>query len=274
MMLVSGKGLAFDNIEVQYTEAKNNYELTKTNYDRKLALSQNKIVSDKEAESAKADYENAKAVYNNLKANFNSAGQSVVSPQNGAIKHVFVKNGQYVEAGEELYSVVNNNKLIVNAELQQKYYPYLSLISSFNIKSSADNNIYTQEELNGKLLSYGKDIDEGEGYLIPVNFHINNEKGFLPGSFVEIYIKTKSDKKALLAPNSALIEEQGNFYVFVQKTPELFEKREVKLGVSDGINSEIIAGLNGDERIVSKGAIIVKLAAVSNSLDPHAGHVH
>ena len=62
--------------------------------------------------------------------------------------------------------------------------------------------------------------------------------------------------------------------MFVQLSPELFEKREVKLGVSDGINSEIIAGLNGDERIISKGAIIVKLAAVSNTLDPHAGHVH
>ncbi|NOQ26817.1 MAG: efflux RND transporter periplasmic adaptor subunit [Bacteroidales bacterium] len=271
---ISGKGLASDNIEVQYTEAKNNYELAKTNYDRKLALSQNKIVSEKEVESAKADYENAKAIYNNLKANFNSAGQSVASPQNGSIKHVFVKNGQYVEAGEELYSIVNNNKLIVNAEVQQKYYPYLSLISSFNIKSFTDNKIYTQSELNGKLLSYGKDIDEDEGYLIPVNFHIDNKYGFLPGSFVEIFIKTKSDKKALLVPNSALIEEQSNFYVFVQLSPELFEKREVKLGVSDGINSEIIAGLNGDERIISKGAIIVKLAAVSNTLDPHAGHVH
>lgn len=274
LMSVSGKGLASDNIEVRYSEAKNNYELAKTNYDRKLALSQNKIVSEKEVESAKADYENAKAIYNNLKANFSGTGQNVISPQDGVIKHVYVKNGQYLEAGEALYSVVNNNKLIVKAEVQQKYYPYLSLISSFNIKSSSDNKIYTQNELNGKLLSYGKVIDEDEGYLIPVNFHIDNKKDFLLGSFVEIYIKTKSDKKALLVPNSALLEEQGNFYVFVQKTPELFEKREVKPGISDGINSEIISGLIDDERIVSKGAVIVKLAAVSNSLDPHAGHVH
>lgn len=273
LMRISGKGLASGNIEVQYNEAKNNYELAKNKYDRKLALSQNRIVSDKEVESAKADFENAKAIYNNLKANFNANGQSVASPQNGSIKHVFVKNGQYVESGEELFSVINNNKLIVNTDLQQKYFPYLSSITSFNLKSW-DNKIYTQDELNGKLLSYGKYIDEDEGYLIPVNFHIDNKNDFLPGSFVDIFIKTKSDKKALLVPNSALVEEQSNFYVFVQLTPELFEKREVKIGVSDGINTEIINGLNDDERIISKGAIIVKLAAVSNTLDPHAGHVH
>lgn len=274
LMSVSGKGLASDNIEVQYTEANNNYELAKNNYDRKLALSQNKIVSDNEVESAKADYENAKAIYDNLKTNFNRAGQSVSSPQNGFVKHVFVKNGEYVEAGDAVCSVISNDNLIVKAEVQQKYYPDLSLISSFNIKSYIDNKIYTESELNGKLLSYGKDIDEDKGYLIPVNFQINNENAFLPGSFVDIYIKTKSDKKALLVPNRALIEEQGNYYVFVQLTPELFEKREVKLGVSDGVNTEIITGLNNYERIVSKGAVIVKLSAVSNSLDPHAGHVH
>ena len=162
----------------------------------------------------------------------------------------------------------------MKADLQQKYYPYLSLMSSFNIKSSSDNKIYTQDDLNGKLLSYGKYIDEDEGYLIPVNFHIDNTNDFLPGSFVEIFIKTKSNETALLVPNSALVEEQSNFYVFIQLTPELFEKREVKIGVSDGLNTEIISGLTGNERIISKGAIIVKLAAVSNTLDPHAGHVH
>ena len=71
-----------------------------------------------------------------------------------------------------------------------------------------------------------------------------------------------------------MVEEQANYFVFIQLTPELFEKREVKIGLTDGISTEIISGLTKNDRIVTKGAIIVKLAAVSNSLDPHAGHVH
>jgi hypothetical protein len=89
-----------------------------------------------------------------------------------------------------------------------------------------------------------------------------------------MYIKTKSNQETVIVPNSSLVEEYGNYFVLVQLTPEMFEKREVKTGLSDGINTEIIVGLSEGERIVSKGAIIVKLAAVSNTLDAHSGHVH
>ncbi len=60
----------------------------------------------------------------------------------------------------------------------------------------------------------------------------------------------------------------------MQVTPELFEKREVKTGITDGIKTEILSGLSTHERIVTKGAFLVKLAQSSGALDPHAGHVH
>lgn len=274
LLNVSGSGLANENTNVRFQEVQNNYELSKSNYERTKALYQNKIVSEKELENAKRDFENAKAIYDNLKKNFNENGQVVISPKNGIVKHIHVKNGQYVEAGEKLFVVAGNKNLLIKAELQQKHYAVLNAISSVNIKSIIDNKIYSLTDLNGKLISYGKSIDEEEGYLIPVNFQIENNNKFLSGSFVEVFIRTKSNEKALIVPNSALVEEQGNFYVFVQLTPELFEKREVKIGDSDGTDTEILSGLSSAERIVSKGAIIVKLAAVSNSLDPHAGHVH
>ncbi len=274
-LTISGNGLANDNAEVRFLEAKNNFEAAKADYERKLALSQNQIVSEKEVEEAKVIYENAKAVFENLESNFNESGQVVFSSEKGTINHVYVENGQYVEAGEALFSVCKEeHKLIVKAEVQQSYFPYLSSITSFNIKSTTNNKYYSERELNGKLLSYGKHIDGDEGFLIPVNFQIDDNENFLAGSFVEIFIKTNSKEKALLVPNSALVEEQANYFVFVQITPEMFEKREVKIGLSDGIKTQIITGIKETDRIVTKGAIIVKLAAVSNSLDPHAGHVH
>ncbi len=274
LLNVSGSGLANENANVRFQEVQNNYELSKSNYERAKALNQNKIISEKELENAKRDFENAKAIYDNLKKNFNENGQVVTSPKNGIVKHIYVKNGQYVEAGEKLFAVSSNKNLILKAELQQKHFAVLNSISSVNLKSIIDNQIYSLTDLNGKLISYGKNIDEEEGYLLPVNFQIENNSMFLSGSFVEIYIRTKSNENVLIVPNSALVEEQGNFYVFVQLTPEFFEKREIKIGDSDGTDTEILSGLSSAERIVSKGAIIVKLAAVSNSLDPHAGHVH
>lgn len=274
LFTISGKGLANDNLEVRFQEAKNNFEAAKADYERKEALSEKQIVSIKELETSKVNYENTKAIYDNLRNNFNAKGQIVTAPGGGIVKHIFIKNGEYVDAGDPLFSFSNDDKLVVKAEIQQKNYSQLKSISSFSIKSYINDKFYTQDDLNGKLLSYGKSIDEIESYLVPVNFEIDNNQGLIKGSFVDIYIKTKSKDDVLIVPNSSLVEEYGNFFLFVQLTPELFEKREVKVGASDGINSEIISGLTEKERIVSQGAIIVKLAAVSNSLDPHAGHVH
>jgi hypothetical protein len=54
----------------------------------------------------------------------------------------------------------------------------------------------------------------------------------------------------------------------------MFEKREVKIAGTDGLQTEVISGLNADERIVTQGAMQVKLAKSTGALDPHAGHVH
>jgi multidrug efflux pump subunit AcrA (membrane-fusion protein) len=54
----------------------------------------------------------------------------------------------------------------------------------------------------------------------------------------------------------------------------LFEKRLVVPGVTDGRNTRINSGINSGERIVTNGAISLKLAQGTGALDPHAGHVH
>ena len=104
--------------------------------------------------------------------------------------------------------------------------------------------------------------------------HLLIEFSFVSGGFVELYLKTQSSTQALTISNAALLEEQGIYFVFVQVHPELFEKREVKVGVCDGLKTEIIKGINPQDRVVTKGAILVKLAQATGTLDAHSGHVH
>ncbi len=89
-----------------------------------------------------------------------------------------------------------------------------------------------------------------------------------------MYLMTRPDTEALTVPNTAFIEEQGIFYIYVQENPEEYEKREVKTGTTDGLRTVIISGLTDDERIVTRGAVFIKLAQSAGALDPHAGHVH
>lgn len=270
---IESSNMADNNMSVRYAEASNNYELAKTEYERKQHLAKDKIVSTSELQRAKAEYENAKAVYETIKNNFSQSGQKVTSPIGGYVCQLMVKNGEYVEAGKPIMSVSQNKKLYIRAELQPRYYSVLNNITTANFRIPKTNTSYRLEDLEGKLISFGKSADNGN-VLIPVTFEMNNSVGLLSGSFVDLYIKTQSDSPMLTVANGALIEEMGNFFVFVQLTPELFEKREIQKGATDGYRTAVLGGLKAGERVVSKGAVLVKLAQASGALDPHAGHVH
>jgi len=266
-------GLANNNSRVRFMEARNNYEKAKSDYERAEELAKDKIVSEKDLLSAKNQYDNAKLIYDNLNKNFNSSGQSVVSPMNGFVRHLFVQNGQYVKAGQPIVSISQNKTLLLRAEVQQKYAPILGAINSANIRTLHDNKTYTLEQLNGQVISFGRNTNN-DNYLIPVSLQIDNKESFVPGGFVELYLKTLTNTQALIIPNTALLEEQGNYFVFVQITPELFEKRVVDPGATDGLKTEILNGITQNERIVAMGAIFVKLAMATGSLDAHSGHNH
>jgi RND family efflux transporter MFP subunit len=270
---VSGSDMADNNLGVRMIEAQNNYERTQLEYERKKSLAADKIVSDKDLLIAKNEFENSKATYDMLRKNFSSAGQTITSPISGFVKQTFVSNGQYVTAGQPLVSVTKNKTLLLRADIQQKYAPLMQSFSSANIRTLHNNTTYTLEQLNGKLLSYGRNTNS-DNYLVPVSLQIDNTGGFISGAFVELYLKTITSSRAVTIPNEALLEEQGNFFVFVQVHPELFEKREVSPGSTDGIRTEIKSGILDSERIVTKGAIMIKLAQSSGTLDAHSGHVH
>ena len=270
---ISGSELSENNIAVRYAEAKNNLEKAKADYERASELAKDKIIAEKDLLVAKNQYENAKAIFDNLNNNFSASGQSVKSPVGGFVKQVFVKNGSYVEAGQPIVTVAQNKTLLLVAEVQQKYAAMLGSITSANIHSVQDNQTWSLEQLNGKVLSYGKATNT-DNYLIPVSLQIDNKGSFTAGGFLEVYLKTFTNSQALTVPAGSLLEEQGIYFLYVQITPELFEKREVKIGATDGIRTEIISGISTEERIVTRGAILIKLAQVTGTLDAHSGHVH
>lgn len=273
LFTISGSGLVNNNSTVRFLEAKNNYEKTQQDYERKKELCAEKIISEKALLEVKYLYENAKAVYENLQKNFNASGQQVTSTLNGYIKRILVQNGQFIETGQPLVVIAQNKTLVLHADVQQKYAPLLSTINAANIRTLYNQKTYTFEELNGKVLSYGKDANSNN-FLVPVHLQIDNIGSFVSGGFVEIYLKTLTNTKALVIPNTSIIEEQGLFFVFVQNNPELFEKREIQPGATDGVLTEILSGISINERIVTKGAMLIKLAQASGKLDAHSGHAH
>jgi len=269
---ISGKNLTDGNTETRYTQAKVAYNKAKADFDRAEELVKDNIVSQRDFLDTKARYETEQANYNNLSRNYQSGGQKVVSPISGFVKNILVAEGQYVSVGQPIASVSQNRSLVLTAEVSQKYFSKLPLISSANFKTAYDNNTYSIESLNGKLLSYGKSNDANT-LFIPVTFSFDNKGEVVPGSLVEVYLKLQSFDGAMVIPVSSLIEEQGIFYAYVQTAGESFVKRELKLGGTDGINVQVLAGLNEGERVVTKGGYQIKLATASGAIPLH-GHAH
>ena len=283
LFMIDGNTTVDNNLAVRFAEVESEYNRAKAEYERKMELAKENIVSQSDLLKAKTDFTNAEANYNNLKHNFTANRQTRIgeeaihvlgqTPIGGFVTRVLVQNSQFVEAGQPVIVVSQNRDLFLKAELQPRYFDLLDKITTANIRFLNTNSIFSIEELGGRLLSYGKSADINNP-LIPVIFQINNVGSLLPGSFVEMFIKTQTSTQAVTVPNEAIIEEMGNFFVYVQLTPELFEKRAVKTGVTDGICIEITEGITAGDRVVSKGAMMVKLAQASGALDAHAGHVH
>lgn len=273
LFTIDASGMADNNLSVRVAEAQNEYNRAKAEFERKSDLAKDNIVSQSELLRAKTDFDNAQANYNNLRRNFGNGSQSVSSPISGYITSVLVRNGQFAEAGQTVLTVSQNQNLFVKAEIRPKHFQNLSEIATVNFRMLDKSRTYTLEELDGKLVSFGKSTDLANP-LIPVVFQINNRAGLLSGSFIEMFIKTQSGNQAIAVTNDAVVEEMGNYFVYVQLTPEFFEKRLVKKGGTDGVYTEILDGLNDGERVVSKGAILVKLAQSAGAVDAHSGHVH
>lgn len=272
LFTIAGGDITEGNIDAVYKEAKANYDKAKADYDRAKELVKDKIVSEKDFQDTKLKFENAQITFNTIAKNYSANGQNISSTMNGFVKNILVTEGQFVVAGTPLATISKNKKFILQANVSQKYFGKLSSVTSANFKTTDNEKVYNTQELNGKVISYGKSADASSPF-IPITFEIDNTGNLIPGSVAEVYLKSFPIPDALVIPISSLIEEQGNFFVYVQTEGESFQKREVKLGASDGINVQLLSGVTEGERVVTKGSYQIKLSTASGTLPAH-GHEH
>lgn len=63
-------------------------------------------------------------------------------------------------------------------------------------------------------------------------------------------ILDKKEKVNSIQEKDLIFDKDGKIYVEVEKSKAVFEKREVKTGISDGINIEIISGIDQKDMII------------------------
>lgn len=269
---ISSQGLLQSNLEEKYQVAKARLERTKADFRRAEDLASKQIIGQKEYEQRKMDYSIAQAEFQTLTNSYNAGGQSIVASMSGIIKNVMVSDGQFVAEGTPLVEITNSRRLLLQAEVSQKYLPQLSHLKSANFKTPYQDTVQSLTDYNGRLLTYGKVLEPGSSF-IPVIFELDNLRQLIPGSFVELFLLTAPIENALVIPKSALMQDYNLHYVYVEVAGESFEKRPVRLGVDDGFQVQVLSGLAEGDWVVTKGAYQIKMASMSSTIPAH-GHEH
>lgn len=84
------------------------------------------------------------------------------------------------------------------------------------------------------------------------------------------------DREGVLSiPVSALSEAQGVFYAYVQLDEEdEFERRELRIGASDGIRVEVLSGLEEGDIVVTQGVSQLRMAGAAGVIPEAHNHSH
>lgn len=251
--------------------AQSELQAARSAYERAERLAREQIVSRQELEAARQRYETAEAAAKSLGSSSRTRGVS--SPLAGYVKNLLVRSGDYVSTGQAMATVTQSRRVQLRADVPERFYGKVGNVEAAHFRMAYDgrDRIYSTRELGGRLVGKGTTSD-ADGLFVPVTFEFENLGGIVAGSFAEIWLLGSVRSGVIAVPNEALTEEQGVYYVYVQETAETYRKQEVRPGATDGRRTEITAGLKRGDRVVTRGATQVRLAASSGTVPE--GHSH
>jgi len=255
-----------NNAKSRIDVAKISLKDAKRNYDRQLSLLEKGVI-------AKADFESYETAYNNAREELETAQETLE----------LIKDGQTKNSGGNTNTLVRStiDGMILNMPVEVGN----QVIESNNF--NAGTTIATIADM-GEMVFEGN-IDETEvgkikegmplilviGAIEDVKFdaileHISPKGTKVNGA---VQFEIKADVKlmddqfirsgysananivldkvdSVLAISEGLLQfENDTVYVEVETSPQVFEKRYIKTGLSDGINIEVVEGLTKDDKV-------------------------
>jgi RND family efflux transporter MFP subunit len=198
-------------------------------------------------------------------------GERVVTraPITGVIAEAHATAGATVEAGELLYRIVALDRVHIVGAVPEQHLAQIQDAAEAEIEIRGLSPIAVT-----RRVSVGRVVDRATR-AVPVVFELENPPPSLAiGQAVSLRLITQATPGQLSIPQTAVVDDGGQPIVFVQAGGESFERRPVRLGSPrEGGYVQVTSGLDPGERIVTRGAHLVRLAALSPQTPGH-GHVH
>lgn len=184
-----------------------------------------------------------------------SAGPNVTifAPARGSVVERKVTRGQYVNAGDVLFTVADLSTVWVKADVYEFQVPQVRPGQTVEIISEA---------LPDRVLHGRVDFIEPEASpqtrTIPVHVHVPNPAMRLrPGMFVRAKFLSPAERETLVVPRSAVLDTGTRKLVYVAKEDGIFEAREIQAGTPSEELYPVIGGLKAGEQVVTNGNFLI-----------------
>ena len=257
-----------------FVKAESDFQLSKRNYELAKDLYETKAMSKKDLVQAENDFLKAQAEFRRTRERLLAlrvpaeeldkprterlitSRFDLKSPLAGTVVERNVTVGQMVGADptQVLYTIADLNELQVVAEVYERD---LSRVSK-GVAVTVTVEAYPDETFSGTIVYVG-DVVDPTTRTIKVRCNVTNRDLKLkPEMFARVRLRVGSSRPVLALPKEAVIEVGGQAYVFVQAADGRYVRRPVVTGTMSGDTIQIREGLQSGERVVVKGALLLK----------------
>ena len=267
--------VSLNSAESRVSRAQISFDQSKKNYDRDAKLFSDKVISREEFERTQLQFNNDKEELKTAKDNFSlirdgiSNDKSQISNTlvrstiNGTILDIPIKVGNSViqsnnfNDGTTIATVANMNDMLFVGKLDETEVGKVSIGMPMNITIGA----LQDQKLTAKLEYVSpKGKEENGAIMFEMKAAVKVPKGVYvrAGYSANAEILLTKQESLITIPESCVEFGGDTAFVYVLKTkePQAFTKKQVKLGLSDGIKIEVKSGLKLKDKI--RGAEILE----------------
>jgi cobalt-zinc-cadmium efflux system membrane fusion protein len=276
----------------EYLTASVNTELQKTNYDRQQALWDKRISAEATFLQARATYSETQLRLNLARQKLSALGLNADEVVTAAKKDETTPNQSSLrryELRSPLTGRVVERKVDVGTAVGKEGDPadlyMVADLSTVWVELAVPTTDLAKVKEGAEVLIAARDEDAGQrakGKIIFVSPLLNAETrsarviaalpnqdfSWRPGTFVTTEIQVGQDAVKVLVPRDALQTIGGEKVAFV-RTPEGFERRDVKTGKADDASVEIVSGLAPGDEIAVGNTFLLKAELGKGEAEHH-----
>ncbi len=258
--------VSLNNAESRVNKAKLLLKNAETEFYRQEKLFKDKVIAEAQFQEYKLTFDNAKEELDASENNLQLIKEGILK-QSGQVSNTLIRStisGMVLDVPViEGHSVIESNTFN-NGTTIASVADMGEMIFEGNIDESEVGKIETGMDLIVKIGAIEDETFKAKlEFISPkgveengaIQFEIRASLELRDSSFVRAGYSANADivlarKDSVLSINESLLQfKDDSPYVEVETSEQVFEKRPVKVGISDGIDIEIVAGISADEKI-------------------------